>query len=330
MTASTTTARIWAGKSNRPRAVRAFLSLSHIDPYANALAAALLAAIGLSGLDLAAPDLNAMAQASTEKRNPAVENTAAATPDMLIAPRRETVVGAYGGAPYTYPSDVTITKPGSHDFTATDVEWAGKPFHNPVYYGVRVQRWVGAGTTGAMLDFTHSKTISKPEQDVKFSGTLDGKPITPEAKIKDVFKRLEASHGHNMLTLNGLLRLPSLTSRLSPYVGLGAGISLPHSEVQLNGDAARTYEYQNAGAVTQALIGIEFRLPRSSYFLEYKFSLAPYTMPLTYQDGTFLFGDLWRQFSRWLKGEQPPGGYLNTRLTSHQVIGGIAVRVPSP
>ncbi len=318
----------WHAQGNLP--APAPPSLANTDKWAGAIAAGLLAAIGLSGLDLASPSENIIENRPNLAAESAFDNSTASERNVLIAPKRETVIGAYGGAPYTYPSDVTITKPGVHDFTVKDVEWAGKPFDNPVYYGVRIQRWGGAGTTGAMLDFTHSKTISKPEQDAKFEGTLDGKQVAPEAKIKDVFKRLEASHGHNMLTLNGLLRLPSLSTRLSPYVGLGAGITLPHSEVQLQSDAARTYEYQNAGAVSQALVGIEFRLPRSSYFLEYKFSLAPYTMPLTYQDGTFLFGDLWRQFSRWLKGEQPPGGYLNTRLTSHQVIGGIAVRVPSP
>ncbi len=77
-----------------------------------------------------------------------------------------------------------------------------------------------------------------------------------------------------MLTLNGLFRLPSIGLRLHPYVGIGAGVALPHSEVQMVKDPGRTYEYQYAGPVGQALIGIEFRVPRMSYFFEYKFTLA--------------------------------------------------------
>ena len=99
-----------------------------------------------------------------------------------------------------------------------------------------------------------------------------------------------------------------------------------HSEVQLQKDPDRTYEYQYAGPAVQAIIGLEFRVPRMSYFLEYKFTLASYEMPLTHQDGTILFVDLWRQFMRWWQDEDPPGGVLATRLTSHQVIGGLGVR----
>jgi hypothetical protein len=238
------------------------------------------------------------------------------------------MVGAYGGAPYTYPSDVKVTKPGTHDFTAKDVEWQAFPFDNPIYYGVRIARWFGdSGKTGAMLDFTHSKAISIKTQETRFEGTVDGKAAPEKALIKDVFDRLEASHGHNMLTFNGLLRLPSFSFRISPYVGLGAGINLPHAEVHVKGEPKRTYEYQYAGPVGQALIGVEFRLPRMSYFLEYKFSLADYRMPLSGRDGSILFLDLWNQFQRWSSGSEPPGGWAETRYTSHQVIGGLAVRL---
>jgi lipid A oxidase len=245
-----------------------------------------------------------------------------------VAPRSEWMVAAYGGSPYTYPSDVTFNKPGLHDFKVKQVEWQGLPFDNPIYYGVRVLRWFGSGRTGSMLDFTHSKAISKRGQEAAFEGTLNGKPAPEKALISDIFRKLEASHGHNMLTLNGLLRLPSFTFRLSPYVGIGAGVSLPHSEVQIRTDASRTYEYQMAGPVGQAIIGLEFRLPRMSYFLEYKFTLADYRMPLTGRDGYILFTDLWLQFRDWWNGVAPRDGTAETRFTSHEVIGGIGVRLP--
>nr|MCU0790659.1 hypothetical protein [Nitratireductor sp.] len=253
-------------------------------------------------------------------------NGGAADP-ARVAPRAEWMLAAYGGSPYTYPSDVRITKPGVHDVTVKDVEWQGLPFVNPIYYGVRVLRWFSGGRTGSMLDFTHSKAISKRSQEAAFEGTLNGKPAPEKALIGDVFRKLEASHGHNMLTLNGLLRLPTFSFRVAPYVGLGAGVSLPHSEVHVATEPSRTYEYQMAGPVAQALIGVEIRLPRMSYFLEYKFTFADYRMPLTGRDGTLLFSDLWKQFSRWASGEEPRDGWAETRFTSHEVIGGLGVRM---
>ncbi len=243
-------------------------------------------------------------------------------------PTREIMIGAYGGMPYTYNSDVSVKQPGVHDFTVKNVEWRGEPFIDPIYYGVRVQKWFEGGRTGSMLDFTHSKTIAELKNELEMKGTLNGTPIPQSAQLKDVFRRLEFSHGHNMLTMNGLMRLANLHPHVSPYVGIGVGINLPHSEIQLQKDRARTYEYQFTGPVLQALIGLELRVPRMSYFVEYKFTFASYHVPLTHLDGTKigLFADLFRQASRWWSGESPPGGFAQTQLTSHQLIGGLGVR----
>jgi lipid A oxidase len=262
-------------------------------------------------------------QATTPVDDAAAARAAA---ELRDAPRaRETAFAFYGGIPRTLPSDVSIQKGDVHDFTIRDVQWEGKPFVNPIYYGVRSTRWQ-TPRSGAMLDFTHSKAISVRDVRHTITGTMGGQPAPAEGTVDDLFGKLEASHGHNMLTLNGLLRLPSITARLSPYVGLGAGISLPHMEVDIKGEP-RTYEYQYAGPVGQALAGIELRLPRVSLFLEYKFTLAPYDVPLSNTNSKdFLPQDLWRQFRAWLSGDEPPGGRLATTYTSHQVIGGLAVR----
>ena len=233
--------------------------------------------------------------------------------------------GAYFGAPYHYPSDFHLVKPGVTDLTIKDIDWFTKPFDNPLYYGVRIQRWLEGGRLGAMLDFTHSKAYAPMQPEKTFEGTLDGKPVPPKAKVGDYFDKLEWSHGHNMLTLNGLIRLPSL-GIISPYAGLGAGVSLPHSEIHLKTDPHRTYEYQYTGPAAQALFGLEFRLRTGSVFIEYKFTTADYWGPLTGRDGTWLPIDMWRQFSRWWSGEPPPNGWAGAKLTSHQVIGGFLRR----
>lgn len=146
-------------------------------------------------------------------------------------------------------------------------------------------------------------------------------------RLGDVFRHLEFSHGHNTLTLNGMVRLPSLLPGLGPYVGAGVGVALPHTEVQFNGDPTRTYEYQYAGPAAQAVLGMEVRLPHLSIFLEYKFTLASYDAPLTQRNGSWFPQDFWRQAADYRQGATPAGGRLSTMLASHQVAAGVGWRI---
>ncbi|MEL7047957.1 MAG: hypothetical protein AAFO75_03190, partial [Pseudomonadota bacterium] len=82
------------------------------------------------------------------------KTTAAETSDALDAdarpsdePTREWIVGAYGGVPYTYPSSVTLSDGKANDFQIDGVEWRGEPFIDPIYYGIRIQRWFEGGRT---------------------------------------------------------------------------------------------------------------------------------------------------------------------------------------
>ncbi|MCL4768270.1 MAG: hypothetical protein KJZ80_18780 [Hyphomicrobiaceae bacterium] len=252
----------------------------------------------------------------------------AAAPADRLGPLtdRELFVGGYTGAPYTYPGDVRFQKPDGSELTVHDVGWDARPFDDPIYYGVRVARWSGMSPFGSMVDFTHSKVYSQREQEVRLSGQGPDAALPATRKIRDIFHHFEFTHGHNMLTLNGLFRLPWRTKAFSPYVGLGAGVSIPHTEVQFRGERGRTYEYQLTGPVLQVVAGLEIRVPRLSYFVEYKFTFAPYRAPLHLRDGTTVFADLWRQFLRWWEGREPAGGWLTTRLTSHQVIAGMGYR----
>lgn len=281
--------------------------------------AAAAASIGLLVLSAALPD----------KKDERSAGEAAGRPPAFSA-TWENVFGAYLGAPYHYPSNFHLKRAadqdvGLRDLTIHDVEWYTHPFENPLYYGARLLHWQPGGRLGAMIDFTHSKAYAPPYGDYKFSGSIDGKPLPETAKVRDFFDMLSFSHGHNMLTLNGLLRLANF-GFVWPYVGAGGGVSLPHTEIHLNTDAARTYEYQYTGLNCQALFGVEFRLSTGSVFLEYKFTLASYEAPVTNTDGNWLPLDLWRQFSRWWSGANPPGGWGSTQLLSHQVIGGFYVR----
>ncbi len=318
------TRAVWSPLSIRAVARR----LAHLCPAAAFEKCAVVAAMSLIIVSAAMSD---------DDRNldlaATLAGTAATTGAGIITlPGRETTFGAYLGAPYHYPSDVRVEKPKQNDFTVKDVEWFTHPFENPLYYGARIQRWFANGRTGTMVDFTHSKAYAPMKQTAKFEGlnggrgTYAGNPIPETAQISDFFKRLEFTHGHNMLTLNGLVRVFGFSNRIQPYAGLGAGISLPHAEVHMAADPHRTYEYQYTGPNAQALAGIELRLKTGSIFIEYKFTIADYLMPVTHRDGSLLPIDLWNQFSRWWAGADPPGGWLSSRLASHQVIGGFIVR----
>ena len=246
----------------------------------------------------------------------------------------EFVIGGYSGGTYTHPSVVAITKPGAVDMTVRDFNWIGLPFKAPIYYGVRVQRWQPLGGVGSMVDFTHAKAIAVASDEATFTGMRDGKAVEPKAKVSKVFRHLEFSHGHNMLTYNGLFRWPSLgwlSGPIRPYVGAGAGITLPHTEIGFADKNTRTYEYQFAGFVGQVLGGVEINLGRTSVFAEYKFSFSPYEVPLSEEPrGFILFTDLWRQFRAWATGEAPPGGRLATNLATHHANFGLLVRLGAP
>jgi lipid A oxidase len=239
---------------------------------------------------------------------------------------REIVVAGYVGGAHSHPSDVRFLLPGKTDLTVHGVEWIGRPFKTPIYYGLRAIRW--HGVTGTMLDFTHSKAIAPWEQTVKVSGTRNGRTPPETAKIRDMFKHLEFSHGHNMLTLNRLFRLSPSMARIGPYVGGGAGVNLPHTEVQFLDEPDRTYEYQYTGPTGQVLAGVELRLPRVSLFFEYKLSVSHYTAPLSARDNKSSFGysDFFVQLAAWWRGEKPKYGTATTWIVSHNLVGGAGGR----
>ncbi len=293
------------------------------------------AAIGIAALLLAAPrwldtggtTIADMADAGGPE---AAGSARPATPtgSALSGLDRRFLIGGYSGVAYTHPSTVTIRDRARTDMTVKDFSWIGRPFKAPIYYGVRGIAWPEGSRFGAMIDFTHAKAIANYDDIGTFSGTADGRPLPAKARMRDVFKHLEFSHGHNMVTFNGMARLGLFVPHISPYLGIGGGISLPHTEVALRSENGRTYEYQYTGLVGQALAGLEIRLGRISLFFEYKYSYAPYDVPLSgVVNGWLLVTDLWRQLTAWLSGEKPPRGTLQTTLKTHHAIGGVLVRV---
>lgn len=195
------------------------------------------------------------------------------------AARAEWRLSAYGGASDTWDSDVKLHQPGGTDLTLNDVSWSSESFKSPIYYGARLTYWFDAAPWGLALDFTHAKMIASTGDVVEVSGTRAGMPVSGSEPIGNTFSNLQISHGLNLLTLNGLYRWQ--TSRgVEPYVGLGAGVAIPHIETNIGG--VETQEYQLAGPAAQALVGLSAPVyGRFSVFAEYKLSYADISADLT-------------------------------------------------
>lgn len=269
----------------------------------------------------------------------------------------ETVVSGYAGAPVYYRSDVALKRPDGTDLTLKGLGWDGDALYFPIDGGARVVRW--SGPVGFMVDFLHNKAIARlgkgahgrkiengVVEEVEAAGTIKGQPAPERLRLTDLFDRLEFTHGHNVLLLTGLARLAPVTPRIRPYFGIGAGVALPHVEVWFAGENAksRTHEYQYAGPAAQLLAGLELRVGRGSFYVEYKFIWASLEGALTggrswslkdlkspwlprwliepFVGLTEMPGDLWRQFTRWRNGEAPEGGTFATTLSAHQVVVG--------
>jgi lipid A oxidase len=218
-------------------------------------------------------------------------------------------LGAYGGPAYTMPSPLTFTEPGGTALRFRAISWDGEPFDDPPYYGLRGIVWPANGRHGVMADFTHIKAKAVKHAQVEQEGTRDGAPVPPQEKLAATFRRLEFTHGYNLLTFNVVRRGSANASRLLAYAGAGAGIAIPHVEVGRRDSPPKTQtsEYQITGPAVQVLGGVEWRFaPQISLFVEYKLSCAT------------------------IQGDVRGGGSVDTNLCTHQLLGGPAWHLKAP
>jgi lipid A oxidase len=157
----------------------------------------------------------------------------------------------YGGVQGSPHSGVTGRDPGGVGKLDFSAGWEGRSFDMPPYWGARWTRWQ-SDTFGWGVDFTHSKVYADDE-------TLDDSG----------FSHFEFSDGLNILTLNAWRRWPDTNLPVTPYVGGGVGLSIPHVEVTSPG--GRVFEYQVTGPAVQWVAGASYSInDRWSVFGEYK------------------------------------------------------------
>jgi lipid A oxidase len=210
--------------------------------------------------------------------------TAGLSASMQAVSAGELQISGYSGYISSPHSHVDSTDAGTS--YSNSVGWEGKPFEMPPFWGARVTYWTDRWENwGGAIDFAHSKVYAD------LSGGVGG-----------VYNTLEFTDGLNLLTANVLYRHPN-NSRFTPYVGVGAGIAIPHVEVEFVATGNETFEYQATGPAVQGLIGVDIAITdHISTFVEYK---ANYS---------------------WNEADLAGGGSLETNILSNQFIVGLTYK----
>lgn len=166
----------------------------------------------------------------------------------------EIVISGYGGVQQAFDSDVSgeDVAPGGVGAFDFNQRWEGNSFRTPVYWGVRGTWWINQKPNwGVSLEYNHAKVYADP--------------------LPAGWETLEFTDGLNIFTANLLYRFQKEGRAWTPYVGAGAGISMPHVEVQTSDTAPRTFEYQVAGPAFQIQAGVDYKINDwLSVFGEYK------------------------------------------------------------
>ncbi len=182
--------------------------------------------------------------------------------------------------------------PGVGNVSA-NVNWRGDSFDNPYYYGGRAMWWTPSNW-GFGVEGTHAKAYA---------------PASARAALG--LSRLELSDGHNVFTVNVMKRWPGsfASDRLTPYVGGGIGIAVPHVDIQVAGAApgTRTYDFEQTGVALRGMAGLKYNLTDSwSIFGEYQFTWSDNDLTI---DPVVIGG---------------PTGTLNTEIVTHALNVGVS------
>ncbi|HXT50733.1 MAG TPA: hypothetical protein VN811_06795 [Thermoanaerobaculia bacterium] len=179
---------------------------------------------------------------------------------LPIEARAQLTLTLRQGKGWVESSDLRLSRPNT-DVTLRDVTWKDDSYRSPIYYGVGLTWWLPRHREwGVGLDLTHAKAILETEESALAQGTLDGRRVDGPVLVRDVVPALQLSHGLNLATLNGYRRWWAAPRGEAPtgvalYLGVGAGVALPHVEAQVAG--IRTDEYQLAGPAARALAGLD-------------------------------------------------------------------------
>ncbi|MFD0859381.1 outer membrane protein [Roseovarius aquimarinus] len=215
----------------------------------------------------------------------AVAALAAATPAAA-----ELELSFYLGTQTTSDSDASGFLPNGAGAFGRNVDWDGKPFDAPIYYGGRAMWWTSSNL-GFGIEGTHTKAYASGADRTAMG-----------------FDRLEFTDGHNIFTANVMKRFPGVFggSKFTPYGGAGIGVAIPHVDILATGATNRTYDYEMTGLALRGIAGMKYELTEDwALFGEYQITWSDNDVTIDGDPGQ-------------------PDGKLRTELTTHAVNIGIS------
>ncbi len=136
------------------------------------------------------------------------------------------------------------------------VGWEGRSNELPPYYGIR-GTWWRTDRLGFGVEFTHAKVYAEDDDKAELG-----------------FSDLEFTDGHNLLTANAMYRWPDGFGTLTPYVGGGLGVSVPHVDVDTT-TGIETFGLQYGGPAVRLMAGASYDVnERVAVFGEYQFTAS--------------------------------------------------------
>lgn len=211
-------------------------------------------------------------QADAARREPGTQSAQA-------EPEGGWVISAFIGGARTSASSLRISQPAlSTELTFRDVEFEGRSFNPPLYYGLRGGYILPqAPFIGLEAEFIHLKVYADTRRQVQASGRLRGLPVDEQIQLGQVVQQYSISHGVNLLLFNVAGRYRLKADRDNPKGRLiftaraGLGPTIPHTESIIEGREQQQYELGRLA--WQLAASAEVRLWRGLYFLgEYKFT----------------------------------------------------------
>jgi len=166
------------------------------------------------------------------------------------------------GKEWVNSSDLHVQS-GATDVDFADVPWRDESYSSPLYFGIGVTRWnTHSPAWGFGLDYTGAKAVLDASESAFARGTIEGKPVDGPQRIGDAISLLAFS-SLNLVTANAYHRWRFEPATQSSYprpgtalfLGLGAGVAIPHVEAQVRG--IHTDDYQFGGPTLRGVAGIE-------------------------------------------------------------------------
>lgn len=216
----------------------------------------------------------------------------AAVSALAVPAAAEMELSLYLGAQSVQESTGSGSLPGGVP-VSRKFDWEGNPFDAPIYYGGRAIWWTQSNL-GFGLEGTHTKA---------YASTADKAAIGVD--------RLELSDGHNIVTANIMKRWPGAfgNGAVTPYLGAGIGVAIPHVDAQVTGASNRTFGYELTGPALRGIAGMKYELnDKWALFGEYQF---------TWSDN-----DITIDPDPLVAGQTP--GKLNAEILTHAVNIGIS------